>query len=65
MEKFRNKVIATDYVEKNYIHKDKIRDYIYDLEHILKTFPNDKKKLTDVSYAIACFKELLEVNDEN
>ena len=54
-----NKVIARDYVEQNYIHKDRVRDYIYDLEHVLKAFPNDKKNLTDVSYAIECFKELL------
>lgn len=35
MEKFRNKVVATDYVEKNYIHKDKIRQIIEDVSKIV------------------------------
>lgn len=37
MEKFRNKVVATDYVEKNYIKKEILENFIkIELEMIRK-----------------------------
>lgn len=63
-----NKVISTEYVKKNFIHKDKIREKIKELEELVKEFEEywskdprkfNKTKSTDY-YKLEVLKELLE-----